>query len=130
MMPTDMLARIAAGALCLVSLAAPAFAREPVSRDARAWVANVVERVQGTAALVAAPTAARKGRVFGIHLRIATDGSVQDISFDSPLPSGVLGRRLEAAIVAASPFDPPPVELLTLDGATSLDFPLTVTSVR
>lgn len=127
-----MLARIVVAALCLGGVITPVSARDAVGRAGRAWVADVVERVQGTAALLATTSAsgARKVRTVDIHIRVAADGALLEVAFGNPpLPEGT-EKRLRAAIAAAGPFDPPPNELLAPDGSTGLDFPLGIADRR
>lgn len=121
-----MLARIAVAALCLGGAVLPASARDAVGRVARAWVKDVVERVQGTAATTAVTSGKRKVRTIDVHVRVAADGAVLEVAFGKPPLSGGTEKRLRAAVMAAGPFGPPPNELLAPDGSTGLDFPLGV----
>lgn len=125
-----MLTRIAVAALCLSGVVAPVSARDAVGRAARTWVANVVERMEGTAARVATTSGKRKVRMIDVQVRIAADGAVLEVAFGNPPPSEATEKRLRAAVMAAGPFGPPPNELLTPDGSTSLDFPLRVADER
>ncbi|MCB4805893.1 hypothetical protein QO001_006122 [Methylobacterium brachiatum] len=119
-----MLSRIAAGAFCVATLITLASAKDAVGRAGRAWVADVVERVEGAAALVAGTSRSRKARTVDVHIRVAADGTVLDVRFGNPPPPESIGKRLKAAVAAAAPFGPPPSELLAPDGVTDLDFPV------
>lgn len=121
-----MLARIAAGAMGVIVLFGPVAAKDAVGVRARIWIANVVERVEGTATLVAATAGRRKTRTVDVHIRVAADGAVVDVAFGNPPPPEAVEKRLRAAVAAASPFGPPPSELIAPDGATDLDFPLRI----
>ncbi len=121
-----MLVRIAAGAMCVLSLHNPAPAKERASRAARAWIMSVLERVEGTAALVATTSGGRRARTVDVHLRVAANGEVLGVEFGNPTLSETNERRLRSAVIAAAPFGPPPSELLAPDGATELDFPLVI----
>lgn len=125
-----MLTRIAVVALCLGGMLASAYARDAIGRAAHAWVAEVVERVQGTAASVAAISGTRKVWAIDVHVRVAADGTVLEVAFATLPPMGDTEERLRAAIVAAGPFVPPPKGLLAPNGTTSLDFPLRIVDGR
>lgn len=121
-----MLARIAAGAMGVIVLFGPVSAKDAVGARARAWVANVVKRVESKVALVAATTGGRKVRNVDVHLRVAANGTVQDVEFGNLPLTDALEKRLREAVLAAGPFGPPPNALLAPDGTTDLDFPMRV----
>lgn len=125
-----MLALIAAGAMGVIVLFGPASAKNVVGARARAWVANVVERVEGAAAPVAAPTGRRKTRTIDVHIRISANGTVLDVAFGSRPLSETLETRLREAVVAVGPFGQPPNALLAPDGTTELDFTLDIPEQR
>lgn len=125
-----MLARIAAGAISVIVLFGPVEAKDAVGASARAWIANVVERVEGTARLVIATAGRRKARKVDVHIRVAADGTILDVEFGNPPPPDALETRLRGAVAAAGPFGPPPDALLALDGTTDLNFTLDIPDRR
>jgi hypothetical protein len=125
-----MSARTLASAFCLAALIVPASAREAISAAARAWLADVVERVEATASLAAAAPGTRRARTVDVHMRIATDGTVLEVRLGQTAVPGPTEKRLQSAVATAGPFDPPPRELLASDGSTELSFPLRLPDPR
>ncbi|CAO4178451.1 Energy transducer TonB [Methylorubrum aminovorans] len=98
------------------------------SAPARAWVENVVGRVEGTAQLVVATASGSKIRKVDVHIRIAADGAILNVEFGPP--PDALDTRLREAVVAAGPFGRPPQALLAPDGMTDLNFTLDIPDRR
>lgn len=117
-------ARTLAVALCLATLSTPGSARETVDAAARAWVADVVERVQAAASPAAASPGTGKARTVDVHVRVAGDGTVLEVGFGPAELPASCEDRLRTAVGTAGPLRPPPRELLTPDGSTELSFPL------
>lgn len=109
-------------ALTLSALSATAAPRVDAKVDAkaRAWVADVVNRI-GAADRAAAPG---RGGPVTLRVRIAADGALDGIAIEEGAPA--LAERARRAAEAAGPFAPPPPGLLTLEGYTELSFPLTL----
>jgi TonB family protein len=104
--------------LALTLLAVPASAAPRVDAKARAWVADVVNRI-GAADRAAAPG---RGGPVTLRVRIAANGTLDGIEIEEGAPA--LAERARRAAAAAGPFAPPPPGLLTLEGYTELSFPL------
>lgn len=124
-----MLTRIAAAVLFLAVSMISTSARPTISHAARAWVADVVERIQRTTSAQA--IGPRTGtRTTNLRIRVAADGAILDVAFDDPSLTRETERHLKAAVEAAAPFGSPPGDLLALDGTTDLDFPLEISGLR
>lgn len=129
-------------AACLAAgLAVVVFASEARARvDPREkeWVATVVNRITDKVAksiTVADPRGAGarqrsklRGLAMTVRVRIAADGTVAEVAIEEGTGSSDLDERTVQAVRSAGPFRPPPTQLLTLEGATDLSFPLELRS--
>ena len=115
-----MASRVLTALLALTLLAVPATAAPRADAKARAWVADVVNRI-GAADRGVAPG---QGGPVTLRVRIAADGALGGIAIEEGAPA--LAERARRAAEAAGPFAPPPPNLLTLEGYTELSFPLTL----
>ncbi len=86
------------------------------------WVSLVVSKIS-EADRRAAGTRAQRG-VVTIRVRVASDGSLEDVAIEQGSGTASLDERALQAVRAAAPFKPPPAGLLSLDGSTELSFPL------
>lgn len=123
-----MLSRNVVTVVCLACLCAPASARDRVSLAARNWVTSVVTAVSEAARQVE-PRTRGKGRTVQIRVRMAGDGTVLDVTIERPAVDALTEKRVRKVVIAAGPFERPPIEMLAADGSTELSFPLE-TSVR
>lgn len=115
-----MASRFLPALLALTLFALPATAAPRVDARARAWIADVVNRI-GAADRGAAPG---RGGPVTLRVRIAANGTLDGVEIEDGAPA--LGERARRAAEAAGPFAPPPPGLLTLEGYTELSFPLTL----
>lgn len=118
-----MLSRNGVTVVCLACLCAPASARDRISLAARNWVTSVVTDVSEAARQIE-PRPRGTGRTVQIRVRVAGDGTVLDVTIERPAVDALTEKRVRKVVIAAGPFERPPIEMLAADGSTELSFPL------
>lgn len=118
-----MLSRNVIRVACLACLCAPASARDQVSLAARDWVTSVVTDVSEVVRQIDLRPRG-KGRTVQIRVRVAGDGTVLDVTIEHPTVDARMEKRVREVVIAAGPFERPPIEMLAADGSTELSFPL------
>ncbi|MCJ2092291.1 energy transducer TonB [Methylobacterium sp. J-072] len=102
----------------------PAQARTGVTPAVRSWLSALVTRID------AVDRTDRRGQTRGaagtvvVHVAIAPDGSVRQAEIESSSGSPGLDQRALRAVRGASPFKPPPAELLAETGVADLSVPV------
>jgi len=111
--------------LCFVVLApSGVLARDQTPTVVRDWLSGVITRITKAEGETAHPARRKASGTVTIRVEIAADGFVNRVAVErsSGLPD--LDERARSLVRAASPFAPPPPQLLTKGGTTELSFPL------
>jgi TonB family protein len=110
--------------LCFVVLASSdVLARDQTPAVVRDWLSGVITKIARVDGEAANSAQRRASGTVTIRVDIAADGFVNRVTIEQSSGSPELDERARSLVRAASPFGPPPPQLLTKAGTTELSFP-------
>jgi len=101
-----------------------ALARDQTPVAVRDWLSGVITKIVKAEGETAYPVRRKASGTVTIRVEIAADGFVNRVAVERNSGSPDLDERARSFVRAASPFAPPPPQLLTKAGTTELSFPL------
>lgn len=111
--------------LCAVLLAPGAvLARDQTPTVVQDWLSTVITKIAKAEGEKASSPKRKASGTVTIRVQIAADGFVNHVAVEQSSGSQDLDERARSLVRAASPFNPPPPQLLTKAGTTELSFPL------
>ncbi|SEO49639.1 protein TonB [Methylobacterium sp. UNC300MFChir4.1] len=127
MSPLPMLPRAVIAAAVVFGLAlssAAVAARTAPGPAARAWLSDLVTRIDAADRAGTRPGPGRGRGTVVVHVQIAADGVVQGAEIEESSGSAKLDQRALRAVQGISPAPAPPAALLGVDGIVDLSIPV------
>ncbi|KQP42740.1 hypothetical protein ASF49_02575 [Methylobacterium sp. Leaf104] len=122
MRPSPLVRWFGLGAALLIGSAAQA--RERTPPEVRAWLSDVIAKIDAADPGRTAPARRRRIGTVVVRVEIAADGFVNRVDVEGSSGVADLDQRAQRLVRAAGPFSPPPKPLLTPAGTTELSFPI------
>ena len=124
---TGLRAFAGAAGLCALLLAPESgSARDDAPAAVQAWLSTVITKIGTPDGVRSGQPRQRKFGTVTIRVQIAADGFVNAVAVEASSGSPALDERARSLVRAASPFSPPPPQLLTAAGTTELSFPVRI----